>query len=157
MLGSLLDSLVPATVLFDSGASHSFIAPSYLIIFVSIFASNQSHSFISRYFISQSDLLPSSLASYLLVLLIHVGHSQCTYMNSQSWRLVSQTLLQLSWDPWIIFPRMAWPLRHPLPWPSSFGHLLQKLSSKFLQHVFLWCTLINILPCFSIHGRMLFP
>ena len=98
VLGRLLVSSVRATVLFDSGATHSFIALFYLILFVSIFGSNQSHSFISQSFVSingiQSNLLPSPLASYLVVLSIHI--SQCTYMYSQSRRLVSQTLLQLS-------------------------------------------------------------
>ena len=52
VLGRLLVSSVRATVLFDSGASHSFIAPFYLTLFVSIFGSKQSHSFISRCFMS---------------------------------------------------------------------------------------------------------
>ena len=66
----------------------------------------------------QSMLLPSPLESYLVVLLIHI--SQCTYMNSRSWRLISQTFFQPSSEPWLSFE----------------GHPLQRLSSKFLQHVF---------------------
>ena len=136
VLGSLLVSLVPATVLFDSGASHSFKAPLYLILF-----------FLNLCLQPRSYLVPSYLIhSYLSPLFQSMAFIPIFFVHRLHLILWFCRFIYLSVPIWI-HNHDVWFLRRSSNFHESHGYLskngLTSSSSSFLT-LFVWSSVAEV-------------